>query len=266
MGIPAIASDRRIDAVVRVIDQLARVTRPKFYGLENVTEERLMFVGNHTLYGVFDVPFMVAELRKRRGLAIRSLGDHRHWAVPGWREFLESVGAVRGTRANTAELMRRGEPILVFPGGAGEVFKQRDQQYKLLWKSRLGFASLAIEHGYPIVPFAAVGGEEMLDVVLDEKSPLVGPLARAFEKHVGMPMPPIVRGIGLTPIPRPQRFYFWFGEPIDPAPYRRGGQAGVRRLRDHVKRQVEDGIEFLLAEREADPGRRLRDRLFGRGE
>jgi hypothetical protein len=42
------------------------------------------------------------------------------------------------------------------PGGAGEVFKGRGQDYKLLWKERLGFARMAIEFGYPIVPFAAV--------------------------------------------------------------------------------------------------------------
>lgn len=264
MHIPAVASDRRIGLVIGAIDQLARVTRPKFYGLDRVTGEPAMFVGNHTIYGVFDVPFMVAGLRKHHGLAMRSLGDHRHWAVPGWREFLETVGAVRGTRANVAELMRRREPILVFPGGAREVNKRRGEKYKLIWKSRIGFTTLAIEHGYPIVPFAAVGGEEVLDVLLDDSNAVHGQVSKLLQRTLGVPLPSLVRGIGLTPLPRPQRFYFWFGDPIDTTPFQGDGAAGARHLRDQVKREVEGGIEFLLRERDADPGRKLLPRLLGR--
>lgn len=263
--IPAIASERPIALVVGALDQLARLTRPKFYGLDRITDERALFVGNHTIYGVFDVPFMVAGLRKHRGLKMRALGDHRHWAIPGWRDFLESLGAVRGTRANTVELMRRGEPILVFPGGAREVNKRRGEKYRLIWKNRVGFAALAIEHGYPIVPFAAVGGEEVFDVLLDSRNPVYGRASRLVQRALGVPLPSLVRGIGPTPLPRPQRFYFWFGEPIDTTPFQGKGAAGARRLRDKVKSEVEGGVEFLLSEREADPGRRLLPRLLGRG-
>jgi 1-acyl-sn-glycerol-3-phosphate acyltransferase len=55
--------------------------------------------------------------------------------------------------------MRRGELVTVFPGGGREVNKRKNEQYKLVWKNRLGFARLAIQHGYPIVPFASVGAE-----------------------------------------------------------------------------------------------------------
>lgn len=262
--IPAVASQRPIALAVGAIDQLARLTRPKFYGLDRVADERALFVGNHTIYGVFDVPFMVAGLRKQCGFKMRALGDHRHWAVPVWREFLESLGAVRGTRANTAELMRRGEPILIFPGGAREVNKRRGEKYQLIWKNRVGFATLAIEHGYPIVPFAAVGGEEVFDVLLDSHSPVYGRASGLVRSALGIPLPSLVRGIGPTPLPRPQRFYFWFGEPIDTTVFQGTGAAGARRLRDKVKSEVEGGIEFLLTEREADPGRRLLPRLLGR--
>lgn len=262
-GIPPIASERRIAAAAGMIDALTPLTRPKFYDIERVTGERVMLVGNHTFYGVFDVPFMVAELYRRNGLAIRSLGDHRHWAVPGWRDFLESVGAVRGTRENTAELMRRGEPILVFPGGAREVNKRRDEKYRLIWKNRLGFARLAIEHGYAIQPFAAVGGEEVMEVLVDEGNPLHAGVSSLLKHTVGLPLPSLPRGIGPTIIPRPQRFYFWFGEPIDCTSFT--GDTGARRLRDETRREVEYGIRFLLAERERDPGRRLLPRLLGRG-
>jgi len=50
--------------------------------------------------------------------------------------------------------------VLVFPGGAPEVNKRRGEKYQLMWKERIGFARLAIQYSYPIVPFAAVGAEE----------------------------------------------------------------------------------------------------------
>jgi 1-acyl-sn-glycerol-3-phosphate acyltransferase len=79
---------------------------------------------------------------------------------------------VRGRRENVRALMREGPSVLVFPGGPGEVWKGRGEDYKLIWKERLGFARLAIEFGYPIVPFAAVGAEKMLQVFVDREMPM----------------------------------------------------------------------------------------------
>jgi 1-acyl-sn-glycerol-3-phosphate acyltransferase len=255
--IPELPSDRRIALAVTAIDQLARVTRPKFYGLENIPDKRVFFVGNHTIYGVLDVGFMLAELWKTHGFATRSLGDFKHWTIPVWSQFTTATGGVPGSPEVAAELMRRGEPLLVFPGGAREANKRRGEKYKLIWKQRLGFARLAIEHDYPIIPFAGVGAEEMLDVVVDDKNPIHRAASRSVERVIGMPVPSIVRGIGPTPIPRPRRLYFWFGEPIDSGSFS-GDAAGARALRDTVKREVEGGIDFLLSERAAQRRSRRR--------
>ena len=117
---------------------------------------------------------------------------------------------VRGTRANFRALMGDRQTILVFPGRAREVNKRRGQQYQLLWSERIGFTRLAIEHGYPIVPFATVGAEEMLDVIVDQNTPIYGELARLYEKYTGFPTPPVVRGVGPTPIPTPGAPVFLF--------------------------------------------------------
>jgi Diacylglycerol acyltransferase len=96
-------------------------------------------------------------------------GEHPHYAVPLWRDLLAKGGMVRGTRDNVRALMRDRQTILVIPGGSGEVNKRRGQQYQLLWRERIGFARLAIEHRYSIVPFAAVGVDDMLDVIVDQR-------------------------------------------------------------------------------------------------
>jgi 1-acyl-sn-glycerol-3-phosphate acyltransferase len=164
--------------------------------------------------------------------------------------------------------MRDRQTILVFPGGAREVNKRRGQQYQLLWRERVGFARLAVERGYPIVPSAAVGVDDMLDVVVDQNTPIYGQLAGLYEKVMGFPTPPVVRGVGLTPIPRPARLYFWFGEPIDSTRFgnRFDDTAAACALRDEVKQAILVGIQLLRDERDQDPNRSLPSRLRGRVE
>ena len=94
--------------------------------------------------------------------------------------------------------------------------KRKGERYKLVWKNRVGFARLAINYGYPIIPFASVGADDAVDIVLDADNPLLAPERLFVEKVLGSPDSwPIWRGIGPTPIPRPKRQYYWFGEPID---------------------------------------------------
>jgi 1-acyl-sn-glycerol-3-phosphate acyltransferase len=62
--------------------------------------------------------------------------------------------------------MEAKQNILIYPGGGQEVLKHSSVlKYPLLWKEHLGFARLAIKHGYPIVPCASVGMEDMIDIV-----------------------------------------------------------------------------------------------------
>jgi 1-acyl-sn-glycerol-3-phosphate acyltransferase len=266
--IPELPDDHRIDRLVSLLEPLSRVARPRLYGVEHLPADGSLLVGNHTIYGFLDLPFMMAEIWKHRRLAVRGLGEHAHYAVPIWRELLTVGGMVRGTRQNVRALMRDRQAILVFPGGSREVNKRRGQQYQLLWRERIGFARLAVEYGYPVVPFAAVGADEMLDVVVDQDTPIYGQVARLYEKLMGFPTPPVVRGVGPTPIPRPERLYFWFGEPIDPARFgdRFDDTAAARALRDEVKGAILLGVQFLRDERDQDPNRGLLTRLRGRGE
>ena len=242
--IPEFPAEEQIDRLVTLLEPLRRVTRPKVYGIENLTDDGSLLVGNHTIYGLLDLPFMMAEVWKRRRLPIRGLGEHAHYRIPLWRDLLKVGGMVRGTRDNVRALMRERQNVLVFPGGAREVNKRRGEKYRLIWKERIGFARLAIEHGYPVVPFAAVGAEEMVDVVLDNENPIYGQIAKLVEGATGWPMLPAVRGVGLTPIPRPERLYFWFGAAIDSSRFGASGEdaAAARGLRDEVRAEVEGGI------------------------
>ena len=261
--LPRAPDRRQMDRMTSILAPVRRVTQPKVFGIERIPHRPVLFVGNHTRYGFLDLPLMMSELWTRRRIIVRGLGDHAHYAIPVWRDLLAMGGMVRGTRENVRALMRAGQSILVFPGGADEVFKARGQEYRLLWKERLGFARLAIEFAYPIVPFAAVGAEEMYQVLVDSRTPGAGQVSALIRRLVGLPLPPLVRGVGPTLLPRPERLYFWFGDPVDTSSYGAAGNddAAARTVRDEVRAAVEEGIRTLRSEREHDPHRGLLPRL-----
>jgi 1-acyl-sn-glycerol-3-phosphate acyltransferase len=170
--------------------------------------------------------------------------------------------------------MRRGEHVLVFPGGAREVFKHKGEAYQLIWKERFGFVQLAIEHGYTITPYATVGAEEAFDVLLDSGDYMNTPLGRYLKRtgiadrylRGGDEFPPLVRGLGLTAVPRPERTYFSIGQPIDMARYR--GQEDdhdvLRRARSRVGRSLEQLIVQLRAYRARAKGQGALRRMLNR--
>ena len=55
-----------------------------------------------------------------RGYRVRGLADPRHWLGPLGSVF-EGFGAVRASPLAAARLLRQGEAVLLFPGGAREV-------------------------------------------------------------------------------------------------------------------------------------------------
>lgn len=238
--------------------------RPRYFGLERIRPHgKTLFVGNHTIYGLFDAPLLFAKVYKETGLAVRSLGDKAHFQVPGWREFLARLGTVNATRENTAALMRAGEPVLVFPGGGREVMKRKGEAYRLIWKKRIGFVRLAVAHGYDIQPFASVGAEEVYDIIADANDFAASKLGRLLlATPLGMELlrggdmvPPIVRGRA-GPIPKRARFYFSFGAPIPTGKYRgrHEDDEAMFELRAKVERALLSEIAAMQAERAHDAG------------
>lgn len=238
---------------------------PVFSGLDKIDPDKpTLLVGNHTIYGVLDVPLFVTQVLKERGVRIRTLADHTHYDIPGWRTMLDRSGAVEGTRENCSTLMERGEHVMVFPGGAREVSKRKGEQYQLTWKRRTGFCSMAIQHGYNILPFAAVGPDDMYDIVLDAEDILRSPVGKLMGKvgllkkdgflRGGDIIMPVTRGLGPTALPRPERFYFAVGDEIDVSAYkgRQNDEEALFELRDKVAFAIQDQISTLLTVRDND--------------
>jgi len=237
--------------------------RPEFLGLWELDLERpALFVGNHTLFGLTEAPLMIEHLYTQYGVMLRGLGDRGHFKVPYWGDLLVRHGMVLGSPEICSALMQAGRHILVFPGGAREVMRRKGEAYKLIWKQRTGFARLAIEHGYDIVPFGVVGPDESYRILFDAND-MTRPgwrrdlLARSgLMKYTrgGDFLPPAVLGLGPTLIPRPQRYYFGFGPriPTEAAKGRQDDKDTVWALREQVAAAIESQIERLKQYREQD--------------
>jgi len=178
-------------------------------GAEHVPAEGpVLLVANHSGALPFDGAMIIASIQIERGRAVRFLYDRFIEAVPPLDAFYRKVGGAVATRENAQELLRRGEPVLLFPEGISGVAKPFSERYRLRSFSP-GFARLAMALGVPVVPVAVVGAEEIY--------PLVG-RAEGVGKLLGMPYVPItpffpILGL-LGTLPLPTKWFMKFGKPI----------------------------------------------------
>jgi 1-acyl-sn-glycerol-3-phosphate acyltransferase len=80
--------------------------------------------------------------------------------VPGARASLSRYGTVPASPENMARALERDAALLVYPGGDHETYRPTWESAKIDFAGRTGFVRLAIEHGVPIVPIVAIGGQE----------------------------------------------------------------------------------------------------------
>lgn len=252
---------RVLDAATDRLHPVVNLSRPYVDGLENLPPDgRFLLVGNHTQFGseVFMIPDAV---RHSIGTRVRPLADRNFGRFRGLpADLMAAFGGVIGAPENARELMRHDETILVFPGGGGEIAKFKGEEYTLRWHQRSGFARLSVEHGYPIVPVGLVGGDDVYRSWTTRDSAYAkfsAALSRRLGGRPDMAMP-LLRGIGPTLIPRPQRMYLRFGPPIDTTtPLGVGNDEWVNIVKERTRQRLEDILADLLRLRGHDPYRAL---------
>jgi len=229
-----------------------RVFKPTVVGAENIPERPCLFIGNHSLFaldGLVLGPVMLQEL----GRFLRPMGDKFLFTVDAVGKYLVERGAVIGHPDVGSALMKNGSDLLVFPGGAHEAVKNASEMYALQWRERYGFIKLAAKHGYTIMPFGMVGPDEFYGHLLEGED-LPKSMLGSLLKRVGLlnadtrsdMLPPIPTGLLGSLIPKPQRCYIGFGQPIDLTEYK-GKKLGKKKLQS-LRTAVADEIEEQLSE------------------
>lgn len=229
-----------------------RLFNPVILGADNIPDKPCLFVGNHSLFaldGWVISPLFLKEL----GRFPRAMGDKFLFASDKVGDHILKRGAVMGHPDVCSALMKAGEDLLVFPGGAQESVKPANLRYELQWKERYGFVKLAAKHGYTIMPFGLVGpdefyghlmeGQDLPDSSLGKMLKRLGLLTDDIRADI---LPPIPVGALGTPLPKPQRCYMGFGEPVDLSQYQ--GRTPTKKQQQDIRSRVADQIETQLAE------------------
>ena len=231
---------------------MKRLFNPKIIGAENIPEQPCLFVGNHSLFaldGWVIGPLMTKELNRFP----RGLGDKFLFSNPRMADYILKYGAVMGHPEVCSAMMKAGQDLMVFPGGAYEAVKPANMRYELMWKERYGFVKLAAKHGYTIMPFGLVGpdefyghlmeGQDIPDSALGGLLKRLGLLTDDIRSDI---LPPIPLGALGSFFPKPQRCYLGFGEPIDLARYK--GRTPTKKDQQSIRAEVAAQIETQLAE------------------
>jgi 1-acyl-sn-glycerol-3-phosphate acyltransferase len=231
---------------------IQRYFAPTIVGLENIPEEPTLFIGNHAMFGL-DGMILMPTLYHETGRFLRAMGDNA-WFQTGTGEKMAAGGMVLGHPAVCGALMDAGHDLLVFPGGAGEANKTAEEKYSLVWRERTGFVRMAAQHGYSITPFGMVGPDDWWDHAIEGRDLLKSRPVKLLQK-LGVIgeiredlMPPIPRGIFNTLLPKPERCFLAFGEPIE-VPDCRGktvSMAVQKSVRDQTARSVESLVGGML--------------------
>lgn len=266
---PRVAALRKaIFAVAGGLDPAIGLSRFYIDGLDNLPSDgRFLLVGNHTSAGWPEIFLTGYFVHRHLGVHVRGLAVDKMKQIKGFgRDLAEAIGAVPGQQDVGAELMRRDETILVFPGGGRDMLKFKGEEYQLQWSGRSGFARLAIAHDYPIIPVGLVGGDDVYRSLVERDGTwerLTRPLGERLHGLPGVGVP-VLCGLGPTLLPRPQRMYLRFGRPI---PTTRPARAKASTWEATVKQRTQTALEAILADlrelRQGDPFRNLNPLAWG---
>ncbi|KAL4637357.1 hypothetical protein ACB092_03G071700 [Castanea dentata] len=253
-------------------------------GLAGVPSEGpVLLVGNHMFFGL-ELPSLAEGFLREKNVMIRGLAhpmlfsrmfesSSSEFSITDW---VKVFGAVPVTGSNFFKLLSTKSHVLLYPGGSREALHYKGEEYKLFWPDQQEFVRMAARFGATIVPFGAVGEDDVAEMLLDYndliKIPVVNDLIREAISQNTMKVRDETKGEVANPnlsfplmVPKiPGRFYYLFGKPI-----KTKGREDIlkdkqvaNQLYLQIKAEVERNMAFLIEKREEDPYRSIVDRTL----
>ncbi len=170
---------------------------------------QVLFVGSHN-GGMAspDTYMMMYDWYRRFGpeRPIYGLMHSAAWNIPTFAIPAAQVGAVRAHPKMAVAALNRGASVLVYPGGAQDMFRPHTQRNCIQFAGRKGFVKLALRQKVPIIPLISYGAHDTL-IVLGDFYEQLKPLqpwlpwsldagTGVFPIYLGLPW-----GIGIGPMP-----------------------------------------------------------------
>src|SRR5437588_2476069 len=217
-------------------------------GVENIpTEGAALLASNHSGTLPLDGAMLKVAVLKEHGRNPWLLAADLVFRVPGLREMTNLTGNARADRAETLDLLRKGELVGVFPEGFKGIGKGYRKRYQLQRFGRGGFVEMAIEVGCPIVPVAIVGAEETYPMIRNVEA-----IAELFDLPYFpiTPFFPLLGPLGILPLP--SKWIIAFGEPVPTSQY--GPEAAndtplVLEVSEEIRQTVQGMLVENLAKR-----------------
>lgn len=248
-------------------------------GLSGVPDEGpVLLVGYHMLLGLELAPLILEFLREKK-VIVRGIAHPELFTMNSSNEFsffdlMKVFGALPVTASNFFKLFSSKGFALLYPGGAREALHRKGEEYKLFWPDQPEFVRMAAKFGATIVPFGAIGEDDIAQLVLDYddvmKIPVLNDYLREKNKE-GIRLRTGMEGEvanqdfyfpGLLP-KVPGRFYYLFGKPIKT----KGreillkNRENAKELYTEIKSEVEKSMAYLIKKRKEDPYRGVVDRV-----
>lgn len=180
-------------------------------GWEQIPSGKVLFVGSHNGgLAAPDMFMMMYDWFRRFGFSrpVYGLMHPRVWEVAlPIAQLAEKVGAVMAHPKMAIAALHQGASVLVYPGGAEDVFRPYNLRNKIYFANRKGFIKVALREEVPIVPVISHGAHETLIVLADIYKQMqqlhewgmpwlfnIDPVV--FPIYLGLPW-----GIGIGPLP-----------------------------------------------------------------
>lgn len=181
-------------------------------GWNRIPEGQVLFVGSHN-GGLAspDLPMFMVDWFRRYGFdrQVYGLMHPGVWTVaPQLGQFGARLGALQAHPKMAFAAFRQGASVLVFPGGARDLFRPHRLRNSIHFAGNTAFVKLALRQEVPIVPVISAGAHDTV-VVLDDCYEQVKGLhergivpwlfnvdPEVFPIYLGLPW-----GIGIGPIP-----------------------------------------------------------------
>lgn len=225
-------------------------------GWEFIPDQQVLYVGSHN--GGLAAPdmfmFMYDWFRRFRSTRIAyGLMHPKIWEIyPFLAPPAEKLGAIVAHPKMAIKALQTGADVLVYPGGAQDVFRPHSQRQKINLAGRTGFIQLALKFNIPIVPVVSWGAHDTLYVVDNIYDPLNRFLKQfhlpwlfnidpeVFPIYLGLPW-----GLCLGPLPNfplPHPIHLRIGKPI----YLDIEEKKSREYLNLCYHRVEDKMQTLL--------------------